>query len=268
MWVLGLGNLGQAVLWVLGLLPYRDPSAVHLVLQDMDTCGPENADVQILTRPNWIGSKKARQTAEWAELRGFRTTINELPFGPETVRGKHSPGLAYVGVDNIHTRLNAAADTAGFDLVIDAGLGATSTEIFDIRLYGFPGSRDPAAAWPDVGAPNRRDLEIGPDLRKLIDQGRLDRCGALTIAGQPVGIPSTAVAAATIQIAQACRAIRERRFCDFVDVSLANPTRAVAHEIVFERARLLLFEEARRGSERGARHQERKGRCVGAPRIT
>ena len=29
MWVLGLGNLGQALLWVLGLLPYTDPKAVQ-----------------------------------------------------------------------------------------------------------------------------------------------------------------------------------------------------------------------------------------------
>lgn len=247
MWVLGLGNLGQAVLWVLGLLPYADPGAVHLVLQDMDTSGPENRDVQILTTASWLGSKKTRSAATWAENRGFKTTIVELPFGPNSVRDAMQPGLALVGVDNIATRRMAARSDSGFDLVIDAGLGATPTEVFDIRIHGFPGSREPIAAWPNV-PPIQSDanVEIGADLAKLVFQGRLDRCGALTVAGQSIGIPSTAIAAATIQIAQACRAIREGLYCDLVDVSLTNPSRAAAHEAQFSRARVLLFEEARR----------------------
>lgn len=249
MWVLGVGNLGQALLWVLALLPYRDPSAVHVVLQDMDCSGLENLDVQILTKPSWVSRKKVRETAAWSESKGFRTTIVELPFGPNDVRDVCHPGLAFIGVDNIPTRFHAARKEAGFDLVIDAGLGATPAEVFDIRIHGFPGSRTPEAAWPNFSkSQSQDDSEIGPDLKKLITQGRLDRCGAITIAGQPVGIPSTAVAAATIQIAQACRAIREARFCDFVDISLANTSRAVADEIAFGQARALLFEEARRHS--------------------
>jgi hypothetical protein len=79
-WLLGLGNLGQANLWMLGLLPYADPGAVELVLQDIDTSGPENLDVQLLTRYGWIGRKKARSAAHWAEARGFRTVVTERRF--------------------------------------------------------------------------------------------------------------------------------------------------------------------------------------------
>lgn len=246
MWLLGLGNLGQAVLWVLGLLPYRDPGAVHVVLQDIDRCGPENQDIQILTRVPWIGQRKARASAEWAEARGFQTTINEVPFGPDTVRDPSSPGLALVGVDNIETRRHAARLGSGFDLVIDAGLGATPAELFDLRIHVFPGSREPLAAWPEI-PPTPSEVTLQPDLQKLVLQGRLDQCGALSIAGQAVGMPSTAVAAATIQIAQALRAIREGRICDFVDASLANTARTVTHEVEVARARALLFEESRTG---------------------
>src|SRR5258706_2896438 len=35
LWVIGLGHLGQAYLWGLGLLPYREPSKLSLVLQDV-----------------------------------------------------------------------------------------------------------------------------------------------------------------------------------------------------------------------------------------
>jgi hypothetical protein len=247
MWILGLGNLGQALLWVLGLLPYADPCAVQLILQDLDLSGPENVDIQILTEPQWMKIKKTRSAAAWSEERGFRTAISELAFSPTTVRSDDQPGLAFVGVDNIETRRFAAHPGAGFDLVLDAGLGATASEVFDLRVHGFPGSRTLDEAWPmPDDQPSDREKALAAHLATLVSQGRLTRCGAFSIAGQSVGIPGTAVAAATIQIAQACRAIMTGRFCDLVDVSLLNTSRAETHETKFERARVLLFEEARR----------------------
>ena len=101
LWLLGLGNLGQANLWVLGLLPYWDPSKVRLLLQDFDVAGIENLDVQVLTEPNWIDRKKARSAAAWAEARGFRTVIEERPFSAKTGPGKEEPHVLMGGVDNL-----------------------------------------------------------------------------------------------------------------------------------------------------------------------
>lgn len=239
--LLGLGNLGQATLWVLGLLPYADPAGVELLLQDFDTSGPENLDVQILTKHSWIGRKKTRAAAEWAEAKGFRTTIVEQRFTGQTRRTPNEPGLAFVGVDNLETRRFAAE--AGFDLVIDAGLGATSTEAFDIRIHSFPGFRHPKIAWPE---PERSgEKALSPALSHMIKEGRLDACGAMTFAGQSVGIPSTAVVAAAIQVAQACRAIREGVYCDLVDVTLIDPRRVNAHEASLRRGGILPFQKAR-----------------------
>ena len=242
-WILGLGNLGQATLWILGLLPYDDPTTVDLYLHDVDTAGPENLDTQVLTRFPWIGRKKARAAAEWAEVRGFRTVVLEQRFTAKSRRSPHEPGLALVGVDNLETR--RAAAEAGFDVMIDGGLGATSSEVFDVRIHGFPGSRDPKFAWPEPAPAKERVL--GRGLSDLVKQGLLDTCGAMTIAGQAVGIPSTAVAAAAIQVAQACRAISESKFCDLVDLSLRDPKRATAHTTTLARAGVLQSAEARRG---------------------
>lgn len=242
-WLLGLGNLGQAALWVFGLLPYADPGDVQFVLQDLDISAPENQAIQILTQLHHIGSKKTRAMGAWAEAHGFKTILSEIPFGPNTVRDSDMPGLALIGVDNIRTRRYAARAEAGFDLVLDAGLGSTPTEVFDIRIHAFPGTRSIEMAWPEV--PESRGLELTPDLVKLVDQGRISQCGAFDIAGQSVGIPGTAVAAATMQIAQAISAIRERRLCDLIDVSLANTSRAVANEAAFLQARRLRFTEAK-----------------------
>jgi hypothetical protein len=227
-WLLGLGNLGQATLWMLGLLPYADPGAVELFLQDGDAAGAENLDVQLLTRFAWVGRNKARAAADWAESRGFQTTIIERRFAGGFRRTPDEPGLMFVGVDNLETRRAAAAEQAGFDLVLDGGLGATPAEVFDIRLHGFPGSRTPQAAWPPVPVPVEK--LPGAALSRLVEQGRLPICGALQIAGQAVGVPSTAVAAAAIAVAQACRAISGGAYCDRVDLSLTDPKRAAAHE--------------------------------------
>jgi hypothetical protein len=68
-----------------------------------------------------------------------------------------------------------------------------------------------------------------------VDQGRLDTCGALFIAGHPVGVPTTAVAAAIIQMAQACRAIATSTYCDLIDTCLKDTRRTSSKDFVLER---------------------------------
>ncbi|WP_293682601.1 hypothetical protein [uncultured Phenylobacterium sp.] len=217
-WLLGLGNLGQATLFVLGLLPYAHGGDLALVLQDFDVPGPENLPVQILTEPSWIGRRKARGCGDWAERRGFRTALVETAFTPLTRPGPTDPRLVLAGVDNLDARRWAAE--AGFDLVVDAGLGATSADAFDLRLHAFPGSRSALQAWPEAAPDAPRALN--PALEKAVAEGRLDRCGAMTIAGKSVGVPCTALAAAALQVGQACRALATGRCCDLIDASLAD----------------------------------------------
>lgn len=227
LWLLGGGNLGQATMFVLGLLPYADTADVALLIHDSDTIGPENLDTQILTEHSWVGRKKARCVADYAEALGFRATVSERRFGPNTVPETDEPRVALVGVDNLKARRWAAA--SGFDLVLDAGLGRTASEIFDIRLHAFPGLRAVEEAWP-IGlddAPDAPILNVG--LEKLLAEGRIDQCGAMTIAGHSLGVPSTALAAAVLQVAQACRALIAGSYADFIDLALTNPAVATGH---------------------------------------
>jgi hypothetical protein len=240
-WLLGLGNLGQAALWTIGLLPYEDPNLVSLFLQDADAAEAGNLPIQILTKPDWIGRKKARNAARWSDDRGFRTTIIESRFAEGGFRSAGEPGLALVGVDNLATRRAAAA--SNFDLVLDAGLGATAPEIFDIRVHGFPGARSPEQAWPQPEAQPERPLDR--TLRDLVEAGRIDQCGAMTIAGRSLGVPSTAVAAAAIQVAQACRAVSDGSFLDLVDVSLVNCRRVTSRRQMLARPGIIPFVPAR-----------------------
>jgi hypothetical protein len=123
-------------------------------------------------------------------------------------------------------------------LVIDAGLGASAGEIFDIRLHCFPGFRSAGEAWPDIQAKVPDEEDLPPELAELVADGRLDDCGAVTIAGKAVGVPSTAIVAAVFQIAQVCRAINNGKYSDLIDVSLRNTARATSHEAHLERPEL------------------------------
>jgi len=242
LWLIGLGNLGQATLWTLGMLPYRDTGSVHLMLQDGDISGLENMETQVLTQPGWVGNVKARMTAQWAEQRGFRTKICERRFAADTRPQQGEPRLALVGVDNVETRRLAAH--ADFDLILDAGLGATSPEIFDLRLHGFPGRRDAAAAWPAVA--NAASVAPGREHQKLINDGRLSICGSAEIAGRQVATPFTAMAAAAIQVAQACRAISTGEYCDLIDVTLSDTQNAFSSSVSIPRQGMLRFQDSRR----------------------
>lgn len=222
LWILGLGNLGQAALFVLGTLPYWDPHEVRLLLQDFDTAGPENTGVQVLTEPAWIGQRKSRRAAAWAETLGFRIDLCERAFVAGHGPGREEPRTLLGCVDNLPAR--RAASGAGFDLVVDAGLGASAAEAFDIRLHAFPGRRTAQEAWPET-APAAPKLSAG--LERALAAGQIDLCGAMTIAGRSVGVPCTALAAAALQITQVVRAMETGSCCDLADLSLPLADEAV-----------------------------------------
>jgi hypothetical protein len=228
LWLLGMGNLGQATLFGLSLLPFHDRGEVQLVLQDFDIAGPENLDAQVLTEFPWVGRRKARQAAQWCEALGFDAIVHERRFGPNFRPEVGDPQTLVIGVDNLETRRWAAA--SGFPLTLDAGLGATASEAFDLRIHAFPGRRTPDQAWP-AAVNSIAEVTLNPGLQRMVDQGRIDRCGAITIAGKSVGVPCTAMAAAALQLGQLCRAIVAGECADLIDVSLAGTADLAWHDM-------------------------------------
>ena len=77
LWLVGLGHLGQAYLWTLSCLPYADPSAVSLTLQDDDRATDANRSTSPLTFQTDIGRRKTRIAADWMEPCGMETRLIE-----------------------------------------------------------------------------------------------------------------------------------------------------------------------------------------------
>jgi len=234
-WLIGLGNLGQAYLWILSLLPYARPEDVHLVLQDFDVLKTSNMSTSVLTGPEIIGHKKTRALAAWAERRGFQTTIIERPFGANFRISSAEPQVALCGVDNALAR--SSLEDVGFARVIEAGLGKGTSEFLALRLHCFPGPRPARKIWDDniqaVGDAVQLDL---PAYRNLAEKG-VDKCGLTSLAGRTVGAPFVGLIAASLVIGELIRLANGAHGYDLIDGHL----RSLDHKTVVETRAIPIF---------------------------
>ncbi len=219
LWLIGLGHLGQAFLFALGLLPYNRPSDLHLVLQDVDIVTPSTESTSILSDATMIKTKKARAMADWAERRGFGTTITERLFDEHTRRQRHEPAIALCGLDNAVGRRQL--DLAGFDFVVEAGLGRGHTDFRSMLIHTLPGDLPAAKLWD--GTDTTAAAIDAAAYRKLLDDGSLDRCGVTLLAGKAVGAPFVGATAATIVIAEVLRLLHGAPVNRLVELNLINP---------------------------------------------
>ena len=205
LWLLGLGHLGQAYLWILGLLPYAEPGKVSLVIQDIDALEEANDSTSLLTNRSLLGQKKTRAMAAWAESRGFKTAIVEREFGANFSVGSDEPRLLLAGVDNPTAR--AQLERTGFARIIDAGLGKGTREYLAFQLHSFPSHSRPASTlWGSEIETTNVDLELldQPAYRALAEAG-LDDCGLTTLAGRSVGAPFVGATVGAFVVAEAIK---------------------------------------------------------------
>jgi ThiF family len=198
-WIVGMGNLGQAYLWTLGLLPYGRNTA-RLVLQDTDVVALSNLSTSMLTTRTMIGRKKTRAMAEWAEARGFETSIVERDFAPNFAIAQREPSVALIGVDNALAR--QAVEDVGFGRVIEAGLGRGPQDFLGIDLHTFPACRPAREVWPQTG-PSDADITL-PAYRAMLERSG-DRCGTVRLAGRSIGAPFVGSAAAALAVSELVR---------------------------------------------------------------
>jgi len=203
LWLIGLGHLGQAYLWVFALLPYLRPAELQLVLQDFDRLTQANTSTSVLTTPALVGELKTRAMAAWAEHQGFRTQILERKFAANFQVSEEEPTIALCGVDNAAAR--AALGDVGFRFIVNAGLGAGPVDFMAMRFYTFPGPKNPRAIWGTPRGKASAPIDR-PAYRALRDAG-IDDCGLTLLAERTVGAPFVGVTAAAITIAEILRAL-------------------------------------------------------------
>ena len=218
LWIIGLGNLGQAFCWLLGCLPFGN-SRPLLVLQDFDSITTANESTSLLTSRHDLDHKKTRVVADWLERRGFNTLIEERRFGAWTQRTADEPGAALCGVDNELAR--AALEKAGFGLVVEAGLGAGPQGFRNISMHTFPASRAAADIWSSSNGPTL-NTESMPAYQVLRRAG-MDTCGLAQLASRTVAVPFVSLTAGCLVISELLRRLHGGQAVEVLSVSMLSP---------------------------------------------
>lgn len=223
MWLIGLGHLGQAYLWALGVLPYSISAEVELLLQDFDVITPSTTSTSILTDMSLVGQRKTRAMAAWAEQRGFTTRIVERLLNAELKRSPEEPGLCLCGIDNAVGR--AYLEEVGFDYVIEAGLGSGAKDFRAIRLHTFPSARQARDIW---GKPSQAEGAAAsqPAYADLMARG-LEQCGVTTLAGRAIGAPFVGCLSSALVVAEALRLVNGGPSHGLIDLDLKDPDHRV-----------------------------------------
>ena len=186
LWVLGLGHLGQAFLWNLGLLPFREPAQTRIFLQDFDGAVRSNWSAGLLCEDDPRGVLKTRLCAAWLERRGFQTRLLERPFDESLRLEAGERYVAFCGFDNAAAR--AKLESAGFQFIVECGLGNTAGDFDQVSFHTFPdATRTPEKIWGDLAIETSNS---NPNLLRAFRQ-----------PGQPCGILGETLASKTLSSA-------------------------------------------------------------------
>ena len=224
-WLIGLGHLGQAYLWTLGMLPFADARQVQLVLQDDDRLQESNLSTSILTQEGDLSRMKTRAMGDWCDARGFESRIHERLFDPNFRVQASEPKVALCGVDNPQGR--ACLEEVGFDEIIEAGLGSEGEDYLSLRLHGFAAgakSRKARDIWGDLNtSPATKSAQLQNPIYRNLEARGLDICGLTTLAGRAVGASFVGTVAATLCIAELVRLTMNAHRYGLVEMNLRNP---------------------------------------------
>lgn len=221
LWLVGLGHLGQAYAWTLGLMPYPLEARPHLVLQDFDRAAKSNLSTCLLLWAADLLKPKVRVVASRLEAAGFTTALVERCFGVAHQIMGDEPTTALFGVDNVAARRDL--DTAGFSLVVEAGLGSGYRDFRNIRLHTFPGPRQPSAIW-SAESTTQAAVELNDTYRNLADE-RQDICGMTLLASRAVATPFVGALAAVLALAEVMRPLH----CGLVHAALDVQMNSLRH---------------------------------------
>jgi hypothetical protein len=219
MWLLGLGHLGQAYVWNLGLLPYPTPNLAKIFLQDFDQVVAANWNAGLLCDEASPGKLKTRLCNIWLEARGFRTRLVERPFDEMTRRTGEEPFIALCGFDN--TKSRSYLEDAGFDLVVECGLGGGTSNFDDIVMHTFPdASRTAKALWGDEASSG-----LQPHSEAFHQAFHVTGdCGILleTLEGKAISSSFVGAYAGAMTIGELLRGLHGGSRCELVKVQLRS----------------------------------------------
>lgn len=233
LWLAGLGHLGQAYAWNLGLLPYGERSALTLWLQDVDRLSAANAATALLAEAADVpsqgatGERKTRLVAQRLEAIGVNTVLVERLFDENTRRQAGEAITLLAGFDSPEPR--RLLDERGFSRVVDAGLGGGVRSYLEMAIHAFPSQLQAAEIFAN-GEGARGEARSAAAYEDLLEQLVADgmtpdeaQCGIVDqVAGRSIASAFVGVAAGAIVTAEVLRDLYGAPRSAFIDLSLRD----------------------------------------------
>jgi hypothetical protein len=243
LWIAGLGHLGQAYLWVLGLLEYPFDSHPSLILQDFDRIGAANLQTSLLARKQDCGLRKTQVALDRLRPIGFDCGLIDRRFDETTKGQEGEPQTILSGFDNYAAR--RLLGDAGFARTVDAGLGSGYDRYLNILVRSFDGAFDGSEVWTDLESRQASTVEaLGDGYQREIQEQVANGtsagdagCGMIEVAGKAVGASFVGAVAACLVIADLIRPLHGGPIYRVVSADLGsmaveatNPTKSRSAE--------------------------------------
>jgi len=212
--LLGLGHLGQAFAWTLGLLHQNPSEPMELHLFDYDRIVQANLAAGVLCNVEEIDMLKTRVVQNWLEKRGIKTRLYERKFDENFALQEGDPRIAMCGFDKLEPR--QLLDKVGWDLVVDVGIGGRLGNFDRIRLNTFPDQHHKTLSMFKLPNSNT-DPDLIALYKRFVDP---KKCGMIAenLAGKSISSAFVGMIAGTIGVAEILRGlhggdrIRKSRF--------------------------------------------------------
>lgn len=225
LWLVGLGHLGQAIVWGLLTLPFQGER--YIVLQDDQWISVENEPTSLLVNTNDIGRRKVRVAASWLDHAGWTTELIERRHLGDIRRTDHDPAILLAGLDDVHPRRILAAH--GFDYMIDAGIGRGTRDFESLQIRTIPAGASIEDLWLDQPQQSQRERLMSQgayaDLEREIGQ-----CGVIPLADASVSVPFVGAATAALMLAQLARLGAMSHAQALLQLELGSPAMVIGGE--------------------------------------
>lgn len=217
--LLGLGHLGQAFAWTLGMLSSPTSASMLLQLIDFDRVVKANHAAGLLCTPQSIGKLKTRVVSDWLEARRIETRLCERRFDNDFKIQPDEPKIAICGLDSAEARIHL--DKAGWDNVIDVGIGGGIQNFDRFRLNTFPDLSRETGSFLE-----RQSKSIDPELaahysKYLPDAG----CGMIAenLAGKSISSAFVGATASAFAIGELLRGLHGGSRIRRLDFEMRSP---------------------------------------------
>lgn len=221
LWFVGLGHLGQGYLWNLGLLAVR---GIGAVLQDDQKVGEENVATGLLTSTEDINHHKTRIGARWLDDLGWPTSLIERRHYGDIPVLPDDPAIVVTGLDEPEARIAIAG--AGFEYMVDAGLGHGPVDFEGLQIRVLKKGADSKAFW----SPPETAKNVDALLERKAYQShakKFENCGTRTLAAASVAVPFVGAAAGALAITQVIRLASMQKTVQLMQMELGSPGMAM-----------------------------------------